>query len=58
MVVDGTSVCYETNNYDNPQQFTLAISHYDDPYLARRFISYYNMIEKDAVVPQLLANIR
>lgn len=58
MVVDGISVCYETNNYDNPEQFTLAISHYDDPYLAKRFISYYKMMEKDAILPQLLANAR
>lgn len=58
MVVDGTSVCYETTNYVNPEQFTLAISHYDDPYLAQRFISYYNMLEKDATIPQLMATVR
>jgi predicted transcriptional regulator len=58
MVVDGTSVCYETTNYANPEQFTLAISHYDDPYLAKRFISYYEMMTKDATPSQLLASIR
>lgn len=58
MVVDGISVCYETTNYANPEQFTLAISHYDDPYLAQRFISYYNTIATDASTPQLLASIR
>jgi hypothetical protein len=54
MVVDGTSVCYETINYDSPDQFALAISHYDDPYLAKRFISFYHKLEKDAMIPQLL----
>jgi len=58
MVVDGTAVCYETTNYSNPEQFTLAISHYDDPYLAERFISHYNMLAKNATVPQLLVSVR
>ncbi|MEM3161173.1 MAG: hypothetical protein QXJ74_10365 [Nitrososphaera sp.] len=58
MVVDGTTVCYETTSYANPEQFTLAISHYDDPYLAQRFVTYYQMLAKDAVVPQILASIR
>lgn len=58
LVVDGTSVCYETTNYANPEQFTLAISHYDDPYLASRFISYYKIMTKDAVSSKLLASIK
>lgn len=58
MIVDGTSVCYETTNYANPEQFTLAISHYDDQYLANRFISYYEMMTKEALPSQLLASIR
>lgn len=58
MVVDGTTVCYETTSYANPEQFTLGISHYDDPYLASRFISYYEMMKKDTVPSQLLASIR
>jgi hypothetical protein len=58
MVVDRTMVCYETANYANPEQFTLAISHYDDPYLAERFISHYNELAKSATVPQMLASIR
>ena len=58
MVVDGTTVCYETTDYSNPEQFTLAISHYDDPYLAQRFISYYRTLVKDAQVPQLFESIR
>jgi predicted transcriptional regulator len=58
MVVDGTTVCYETTDYSNPEQFTLAISHYDDPYLAQRFISYYRTLVKDAQVPQLFESIK
>ncbi len=58
MIVDGTSVCYETTDYLNPEQFTLAISQYDDPYLAQRFISYYRTLVKDAKVPQLVESIR
>jgi predicted transcriptional regulator len=58
MVVDGTTVCYETTDYVNPEQFTLAISHYDDPYLAQRFISYYRTLVKDAMVPQFVESIQ
>lgn len=58
MVVDGTTVCYETTNYVNPEQFTLGISHYDDPYLAKRFISYYQTLEKEAKVPQLIQTVQ
>ena len=58
MVVDGTTVCYETTDYANPEQFTLAISHYDDPYLAQRFISYYRTLVKDAKAPQFVQSIR
>lgn len=58
MIVDGTTVCYETTDYINPEQFTLAISHYDDPYLAQRFISYYRTLIKDAHVPQFIESIQ
>ncbi len=58
MVVDGTTVAYETTDYLNPEQFTLAISHYDDPYLAQRFISYYRTLAKDAKVPQFIETIQ
>lgn len=58
MIVDGTTVCYETTDYINPEQFTLAISHYDDPYLAQRFISYYRTLIKDAQVPQFIESIQ
>lgn len=58
MVVDGRMVCYETTNYSNPEEFTLAVSHYDDPYLAQRLISYYNTQAKNATIPKLLASVR
>lgn len=58
MVVDGRMVCYETTNYANPEEFTLAISHYDDPHLAQRFISYFNSQAKAAEVPRLLTSMR
>jgi predicted transcriptional regulator len=58
MVVDGTTVCYETTDYVNPEQFTLAISHYDDPYLAQRFISHYRTLVKDAKLPHLFESVR
>jgi hypothetical protein len=57
MIVDGTTVCYETTDYINPEQFTLAIAHYDDPYLAQRFISYYQTLAKSAQAPQLIESI-
>jgi len=57
MVVDGTSVCYETTNYSNPEQFTIAISHYDDRYLAQQFITYYHSLAKNATAPKLLVSI-
>ena len=58
MVVDETAVCYETADYVNPEQFTLAISHYDDPYLAKRLISYYRTLAQDARAPQIFESIQ
>jgi predicted transcriptional regulator len=58
IVVDRTMVCYEATNYSNPEQFSVSISHYDDPYLAERFISHYNQLAKTATVPHLLASVR
>lgn len=58
MVIDGTQVVYETINYSSPEQFTVAISSYDDPYMAQRFITYFNLLSKDAVMPHLLASVR
>ena len=57
IVVDGSTVCYETTNYTNPEQFTVAVSHYDDPYLAQRFITYFNLLAKDASASPILASI-
>jgi predicted transcriptional regulator len=58
MVVDGTTVCYETTDYINPEQFTLAITHHDDPYLAERLISYYRTLVKDAEAPQFVETVQ
>ena len=58
IVVDQMRVCYEATDYVNPEQFTLAISQYDEPYLAQRFISYYQTLIKDARAPQLYESIQ
>lgn len=58
MIVDGRMVCYETTNYSNPEEFTLAVSQYDDPYMAEKLIQYYNTLAKNATVPKLLASVR
>jgi predicted transcriptional regulator len=57
MVVDGIQVVYETVNFMNPDAFTVAISKYDDPYLAQRFIEYYKLLSKDATIPKLVQKI-
>ncbi|MGB8165826.1 MAG: hypothetical protein WCF14_12545 [Nitrososphaeraceae archaeon] len=41
MVVDGIQVVYDTVNFINPEQFTIAISKYDDTYTAKKFIDYF-----------------
>jgi hypothetical protein len=58
LVIDGIQVIYETINYANPEQFTLALAHYDDSYLAQQFIRYFKLISKDAVAPKLLQRVR
>lgn len=58
VVVDGNQVIYETVNYSSPEQFTVAISSYDDAYLAQRFITYFGLLAKDATTPRLLASVR
>jgi DNA-binding transcriptional ArsR family regulator len=58
IVVDGTQVIYETVNYSSPEQFAVAISSYDDTYLAQRFITYFSLLAKDAATPKLLASVR
>ncbi|HEY7111229.1 MAG TPA: hypothetical protein VH415_17510 [Nitrososphaeraceae archaeon] len=57
MVVDGIQVVYETVNFMNPDAFTVAVSKYDDPYLAQRFIEYYKLLSKDATIPRLVQKI-
>ncbi|MGA7978101.1 MAG: hypothetical protein WB975_12770, partial [Nitrososphaeraceae archaeon] len=48
MVVDGIQVVYDTVNFINPEQFTIAISKYDDTYTAKKFIDYFKTLSKDA----------
>lgn len=57
VVVDGIQVVYETVNFMNPDAFTVAVSKYDDPYLAQRFIEYYKLLSKDATIPRLVQKI-
>ena len=54
MVVDGIQVVYETVNYINPEQFTIAVSKYDDTYMAERFIEYFKILSADAAIPTLI----
>ena len=58
LVIDGNQVLYENINYGNPEEFTVAIARYDDPYLAEQFINYWKLLSKDAVVPKLLEAAR
>jgi hypothetical protein len=58
MVVDGVQVVYDTVNFINPEQFTIAISKYDDAYRAQQFIEYFKMLSKDAITPELLVQKR
>jgi hypothetical protein len=54
MVVDGIQVVYETVDFINPQQFTIAVSKYDDTYKAQRFIEYIKILSADASIPTLI----
>ena len=58
MVVDGIQVVYDTVNFINPEQFTIAISKYDDTYTAKQFIDYFKTLSKDATTPKLLEVMR
>lgn len=58
IVVDGIQVVYETVNFANPDQFTVAVSKYDDPYFAQRFIEYFKLLSKESIIPELLAQHR
>jgi predicted transcriptional regulator len=58
MVVDGIQVVYDTVNFMNPEQFTIAISKYDDAYMAQRFIEYFKLLSKDATIPKLMEGMK
>jgi len=58
IVVDGIQVVYETINFANPDQFTVAVSKYDDSYFAQRFIEYFKLLSKDSNIPDLLVQHR
>ena len=58
MVVDGIQVVYDTVNFINPEQFTIAISKYDDAYMAQQFIEYFKLLSKDARTPKILEEMR
>jgi hypothetical protein len=49
LIVDGIQIIYEAINYTNPEQFTIALAHYDDSYLAQQFIKYFELLSNDAV---------
>ena len=57
LVVDGQHVVYESVNFNDPEQFTVGIAAYNDPYLAQRFINYFKLLAHDAKPAQLLANV-
>ena len=56
LVVDGVQCMYETANYSNPEEFTMAMSHYDDPYLAQRLTTYFKLLSKDSSTPRFIAS--
>jgi predicted transcriptional regulator len=58
MVVDGIQVVYDTINVINPEQFSIAISKYDDAYTSQRFIEYFKLLSKDATTPKLVGEMR
>jgi hypothetical protein len=58
LVIDGNQVLYENINFNNPEEFTVAIARYDDAYLAEQFVNYWRLLSKEAVVPKLLADVK
>ena len=54
LVIDARQVIYETINYSNPEQFALALAHYNDTYLAQQFINYFKLLYAKAITPKLL----
>jgi hypothetical protein len=58
MVVDRVQVVYETINFTSPEQFSIAISKYDDTYTANQFIDYFRILSKNALPAKLLEILR
>jgi hypothetical protein len=54
IVVDGIQLIYETVNITSPEQFNVAVSKYDDSYLAQQFIEYFKALSKNASTANLL----
>jgi DNA-binding transcriptional ArsR family regulator len=54
LVIDGKQVLYETISYSNPEQFVIALVHYDDTYLAQQFINYFKLLSINAITPRIL----
>lgn len=57
MVVDGIQVIYETINFTSSEQFNVAISKYDDGYLAEQFIEYFKALSKNASISNPLQHV-
>jgi DNA-binding HxlR family transcriptional regulator len=57
VVVDGRQVGYEVVSHSNPQEFTVGIACYDDPYLAKTFCRHFELLSEKAETPRLLASI-
>ena len=58
MVVDGIQVVYDTVNLISPEQFSIAISNYDDDYMAKRFIEYFKLLSKDATTSKVMEEMQ
>ena len=58
MVVDGNQVVYDTENFINPEQFTIAISKYYDAYMAQWLIEYHEVLSFNAITAELLTQKR
>jgi DNA-binding transcriptional ArsR family regulator len=54
LVIDGKQVLYETISYSNPEQFAIALAHYDDTYLAQQFINYFKLLSINTITPRIL----
>jgi len=57
VVSDGRQVGYEVISHANPQEFSVGIACYDDPYLAQTFCRYFETLSKAAETPAILASI-